>query len=170
MDMDKDKGLIFNGRERRAYRDGKVVSVNPAKSAWKGNVDKVGGSQAHIKAEDVEVIVYDKDNELDIKPIYGYIFITMNIVRNDSPILRIGQENIIETEQHVLSVSDDCKFVKPGDVIGIEMKDFLRGKQVTDSNDRNNITQTMEVNLPVFSYKGKDYLKIAERNILYIKR
>lgn len=110
------------------------------------------------------------ENKLDFYPPYDYFFVTVNMVEDDSPIIKIGEEHTVKTEQTVLSVGPNCQFVKPGDVVGIKMRNFLKGVQKTSAFDKNNITQTMEVHLPIYEIKGEDYMLLSERDILYIEK
>lgn len=109
-------------------------------------------------------------NKLDFHPPYDYMFTSVDLVKDDSPIIKIGQENTIAIEQTVLSTGPNCQFVEIGDIIGINMRNFLKGIQKTDAADRNNIQQTMEVHLPIFEIDGEDYMRLTERDILYIKK
>lgn len=109
-----------------------------------------------------------------IKLLFDKVLVTANkLVSNKTEggiiIPESEQTTLYYDEQTVISVGSgiDPEWLKPGDTVVIQTKNFMKPK--LDKSNPDNYLETMTFVLPLEEIEGQEYMLIGLRDIKYIK-
>lgn len=105
-----------------------------------------------------------------IKPLYDYLYITANSVKESTTAAGIiipetAQESIFLPNQTVVAKGPAADQVEVGDEVMINQANFLRAYKNTRADQ--NVDETMRVKLPIEEIDGVKYMRIMQRDIKY---
>lgn len=106
-----------------------------------------------------------------IKPMFNHILVTMEKETEDRKIGNIidvtHKEGTVKDIQTVVAVGDTVKSVKSGDVVKINPTRYIRTRNSL-KDELNNTDLQVNVEFPIVSLNGIDYLFLFDSDIDYI--